>query len=60
MTTIFKVWIGFLGGIVFGVLVMRVAHDISEQAVTAIEKCESALPRNQHCVIVAVPEKQPL
>jgi len=49
--------IGFLGGIVITVwlLIALLPHSFT-QATDALEQCERTLPRDQKCVIIAVPE----
>ena len=49
--------IGFLGGIVVTVcLLIALCPDSFTQATDALTQCERTLPRDQKCVIIAVPE----
>jgi len=49
--------IGFLGGIVITVcLLIALCPDSFTQATDALKQCEKSLPRDQKCVIIAVPE----
>ena len=49
--------IGFLGGIVITVWVsMALVPDSFTQAEDALKQCEKSLPRDQKCVIIAIPE----
>ena len=50
-----------LGVAVCGLLLTMSASDVlraGQTALTAVEQCEAALPRNQRCVITAAPEEQ--
>ena len=51
--------IGFVGGLFVGagicIIVNALPNAYSAQGATAIEACEAALPRDQVCVITAVP-----
>lgn len=40
--------------IFFGVVIQR--DDVAMRAEKVIAQCEATLPRNQHCVLTAVPE----
>jgi hypothetical protein len=49
--------IGFLGGTVITVWLLIALLPYSfTQAKDALEQCEKSLPRDQKCVIIAVPE----
>jgi len=49
--------IGFLGGIVITVWVsMALVPDSFTQAEDALKQCEKSLPRDQKCVIIAIPK----
>lgn len=60
-------WIAFFRGFAIGVFVVFAlftasgtlsgTFDRSDKAYIAIRTCERELPRSQHCVITAVPEK---
>jgi hypothetical protein len=51
--------IGFLGGIVITFwLCMVLIPDLLTQAEDALKQCEKSLPRDQKCVIIAVPENK--
>lgn len=52
----FSVAMGFLLGFAAAALVAHVG--ILGDAKDAVNVCEAELPRDQHCVIVAVPEEE--
>ncbi len=46
-------------GIVIGLVIFNYFPEtLLKSARTAIEECENTLPRNQHCIITAIPETQ--
>ena len=51
----------FLGGVWFGWVIMMgvsaLPSSYSEMARSAMDECEKTLPRNQTCVIIAVPKE---
>ena len=46
---------GFLAGVIVIVLVAHIPGSIIDVAKTAKKECEKHLPRDEHCVIIAVP-----
>lgn len=46
---------GFLAGVIAIVLVAHIPGSILDVAKTAKKECEKHLPRDEHCVIIAVP-----
>ena len=51
------IMLGFIVGLIIG-LIAVVGHSINSESAIAIKQCEQELPRNQYCVIKAVPEKE--
>ena len=48
----------FFGALFGAIIIFPVGVDYGQrEARTAVETCEKELPRNQHCVIIAVPEQ---
>lgn len=48
--------LGFAVGVIFLMVIIKFLPDSKiEKYNSAIEQCEKTLPRNEHCVIVAVP-----
>jgi hypothetical protein len=47
--------LGMIFGAVFITLLTKLPSSYMSQAQAAIEECESALPRNERCIITAVP-----
>ncbi len=48
----------FTGIIIFSMSLMVIPGTKLKTAETAIEECEKTLPRNQHCIITAIPEEK--
>ena len=52
----------FLLGLILGLVAFMLTDSLSGScrsfAVAALEECEKTLPRNQQCVITAIPEGQ--
>jgi len=51
-------WSAFVCGMGFGVLFFVCISGTFTLAIDAIEQCEKSLPRDQKCIIVAVPENK--
>ena len=51
-------WAVFVGGMGLGVLLFVCISGTFTLAIDAIEQCEKSLPRDQKCIIVAVPENK--
>ena len=51
-------WAFFVWGMGFGLLLMVCISGTFTLAIDAIEQCEKSLPRDQKCIIVAVPENK--
>lgn len=47
---------GLFSGALIVVLCCAAAPGPFKQAVDALEQCEKSLPRDQNCVIIAIPE----
>lgn len=48
----------FTGIIIFSMSLMVIPGTTLRNAKDAIEECEKTLPRNQHCIINAIPEEK--
>lgn len=52
---------GFVLGLILGLVALMLTDSLSGSyrslAVAALEECEKTLPRNQQCVITAIPEE---
>lgn len=53
----------FILGIITGVIILSsvlifIPGTTTQLGRVAIEKCENTLPRNQHCIITAIPEER--
>lgn len=48
----------FAGGMAIGALLIVCISGTFTLAIEAIEQCEKSLPRDQKCIIVAVPENK--
>ena len=46
LAALFAVWVA-----------MSITDNAYSRAVSAIEKCEASLPRDKHCVVIAVPKE---
>lgn len=46
---------GFIIGVIAVVLVAHIPGSVIETSKTAIKNCEKHLPRDEHCVIIAIP-----
>jgi hypothetical protein len=57
MNDVFPPFIGGLFAGIFIVVALQSASDTSYKNIVenAIKKCEKSLPRDQHCIIIAVP-----
>ena len=53
-------FVSFIFGIYFGAIILILAlilipGSVTKQGRTALEECEKSLPRDQHCIITAIP-----
>lgn len=52
--------VGFILGFALCIAVFNLPWTDNYKAQTAVQECEKTIPRNQHCVIIAIPENEPV
>lgn len=52
-------WLLVLIGVMLGALINEISHlQLDKKVESLLEACEYALPRNEHCVLVALPKSK--